>query len=79
LFALLGRYTRWPQTGHLAIDNLLQQAGSRAQGTTDEAVTRAADLLRNGDRATMLSVLAAVALLGWLIGRSAAQGGIADK
>jgi hypothetical protein len=79
LFALFGRYARWPQTGHLAINNLLQQAGSRAQGTTEEAVTRAADLVRNGDRATMLSVLAAVALLGWLIGRSAAQVGIADK
>jgi hypothetical protein len=79
LFALFGRYTRWPQTGHLAIDNLLQQAGSRAQGTTEEAVTRAADLVRNGDRATMLSVLAGVALLGWLIGRSAAPGAITDR
>ena len=79
LFALFGRYTRWPQTGHLAIDHLLQQAGSRAQGTTEEAVTRAANLVRNGDRATMLSVLAAVALLGWLIGRSAAPGAISDR
>jgi hypothetical protein len=26
LFALFGRYTRWPQTGHLAIDNLLHQS-----------------------------------------------------
>jgi hypothetical protein len=73
LFALFGRYVRWPQTGHLAIDNLLQQVGSRAQGTTDEAVARAADLVRNGDRATMLSVLAAAALFGWLIGRRAAH------
>jgi hypothetical protein len=79
LFALFGRYTRWPQTGHLAIDDLLQQAGSRAQGTTEEAVTRAANLVRNGDRATMLSVLAAVALLGWLIGRSAAPRAITDR
>jgi hypothetical protein len=79
LFALLGRYTRWPQTGHVAVDNLLQQAGSRAQGTTEEAVTRAANLVRNGDRATMLSVLVAVGLLGWLIGRSAAPGAIADR
>ena len=79
LFALVGRYTRWPQTGHIAIDNLLQQVGSRAQGTTDDAVTRAAALIRNGDRATMLSVLGAVAVLGWLIGRSAAQAKIGDK
>jgi hypothetical protein len=71
LFALFGRYMRWPQTGNLAIDHLLQQVGSRAQGTADDAVTRAADLVRNGDRATMLSVLGAVALLGWLIGRGA--------
>jgi hypothetical protein len=78
LFALVGRYTRWPQTGHLVIDNLLQRVGSRAQGTTDEAVTRAADLIRNGDRATMLSVLAAAGVLGWLIGRSAAQAEVRD-
>jgi hypothetical protein len=73
LFALLAGYLRWPQTGHLMIDGLVHQAGSQARGTADEAVARAAELLRNGDRTTMLSVLGAAALFGWLIGHAAAR------
>jgi hypothetical protein len=73
LFALLAGYLRWPQTGHLAIDGLVRQAGSQAQGTANEAVARAAELMRKGDRTTMLSVLGAAALFGWLIGHAAAR------
>jgi hypothetical protein len=71
LFVLLGRYARWPQTGHPAIDDLLDHVGSRAETAASEAVTSAASLVREGDRATMLSVLAAATLFGWLIVREA--------
>jgi hypothetical protein len=73
LFALLTGYLRWPQTDHLVIDGLVRQAGSQARGTANEAVARAAELVRKGDRTTMLSVLGAVALFGWLIGHAAAR------
>jgi hypothetical protein len=71
LLVLLGPYLRFPATGHPPIDNFLSQIGTKAEGTTNEAVGRAADLVRNGNRATMLSVLGAATLFGWLIARGA--------
>ena len=71
LLVLLGPYFRLPATGHPPIDNFLSQIGTKAEGTTNEAVGRAADLVRNGNRATMLSVLGAATLFGWLIARGA--------
>jgi hypothetical protein len=70
LFALLGRYVPAPITGQPAIDQMLERISARAQATTEEAVDRAAALVRHGDRATMLSVLGAAALLGWLMARA---------
>jgi hypothetical protein len=70
LFALLGRYVPAPVTGQPAIDQMLDRISARAQATTDEVVDRAAALVRHGDRATMLSVLGAAALLGWLMARA---------
>jgi hypothetical protein len=71
LIVLLGQYLRPPQTGYQAIDDLLGQIGSRARGTTEEAVARGSDLVRNGNRATMLSVLGAATLFGFLLARGA--------
>jgi hypothetical protein len=71
LIVLLGQYFRAPETGHQAVDDLLRQIGSRAQGTAEEAVARGSDLVRNGNRATMMSVLAAGALFGFLLVRGA--------
>jgi hypothetical protein len=71
VLVLLGPYLRFPATGHPPIDNFLSQIGTKAEGTTNEAVGRAADLVRNGNRATMLSVLGAATLFGWLIARGA--------
>jgi hypothetical protein len=71
LIVLLGQYLRPPETGYKAIDDLLGQIGSRARGTTEEAVARGSDLVRNGNRATMLSVLGAATLFGFLLARGA--------
>ena len=71
LASLFGRYV--PRTGHPAIDDLLQKVESRAHGTTNEAVARGADLVRSGDRATMLGVLGAATLFGWLLVRGTPQ------
>lgn len=71
LLVLLGPYLRRPVTGHSAIDSFIDKIAIKAEGTTNEAVERAADLVRNGNRATMWSVLGTVTLLGWLIARGA--------
>jgi hypothetical protein len=42
----------------------------QAEETINEAVSRVTELMRNGDRATLLSTLSAAALFGWLIGRA---------
>jgi hypothetical protein len=71
LIVLLGQYLRPPETGYQALDDLLRRIGSRAEGTTEEAVARGSDLVRNGNRATMLSVLGAATLFGFLLARGA--------
>jgi hypothetical protein len=71
LIVLLGQYLRPPETGYQALDDLLCQIGSRAQGTTEEAVARGSELVRNGNRAAMLSVLGAATLFGFLVARGA--------
>jgi len=67
LAVLFGRYL--PGTGHPAIDDILRQVESRAYGTTREAAARGADLIRTGNRASMLGVLGAATLFGWLLVR----------
>jgi hypothetical protein len=71
LIVLLGQYLRPPETGYQTLDDLLRQIGSRAQGTTEEAVARGSELVRNGNRTTMLSVLGAATLFGFLLARGA--------
>jgi len=68
---LLDRYLHIPETGYPKLDDVLRQTVARARGTTNEAVERGADLVRHGDRATMLSVLGAATLFGWLLVRAA--------
>ena len=53
--------------------NGLLDVAFRAQETTNEAVTRVSELMRNGDRTTVLSILGAAVFFGWLIGRAATR------
>jgi hypothetical protein len=48
------------------VGNLRRPAGGKA----DEAVERALDLIRNGDRTQLLVMLGGAALAGWLLARS---------
>jgi hypothetical protein len=75
LHVLLGRYLRVPKTGKQTINNLLRKVGKQEKDTKNDAVAHAAQLVRSGDRATMLSVLGTAALLGWLAARGAEQAG----
>ncbi|MFZ3324824.1 MAG: hypothetical protein WA231_02550 [Methylocella sp.] len=46
-------------------------SGQRVELATKEAVTRAATLVQNGDRATILAVLGAAMAVGWLLVKAA--------
>jgi uncharacterized membrane protein YqjE len=67
MFSLAGRYGRMPQTGIEPIDNLVRAVSPKAEEATREAVARAANLMRHGDRTTMLTVLGAAVAAGWLL------------
>lgn len=73
IFALVNRYVQMPTTGNAAIDNVLGQLGTTAQGATNEALVRGARLVQTGDRATMLTVLGSAAFLGWVMVHVAEQ------
>jgi hypothetical protein len=65
---LLGRYLKYPALGH-PLDELVGNLRNTARGTADEAVERAANLVRYGDRSQLLILLGGAALMGWLLAR----------
>jgi hypothetical protein len=67
MFSLAGRYGRMPQTGIEPIDNLVRAVAPKAEEATREAVAGAANLIRHGDRTTILTVLGAAVAAGWLL------------
>jgi len=65
LFAVAGQFTRLPDTGIESVDNMLRALAPKAEGATREAVARAANLVRHGDRSTVLAVLGTALAIGW--------------
>jgi hypothetical protein len=64
---LLSKVVKYPGVGNPVIDELIGHLRSTAHGTTDEAISRAADVIRHGDRANLMVVLTGAALIGWLL------------
>lgn len=73
VFALVNRYVQMPVTGNPAVDNVLRELSTTAQGATNEALVRGARLVQTGDRTAMLTILGSAAFLGWLMARTAAH------
>jgi hypothetical protein len=67
ILSLAGRFGRMPQTGIEPIDNLVRAVTPKAEEATREAVARATNLMRHGDRTTMLTILGAAVAAGWLL------------
>jgi len=65
LFAVAGQFTRLPHTGIEQVDNMLQAIAPKAEEATREAVARAANLVRHGDRSTVLAILGTAMAIGW--------------
>ena len=51
------------------LDELVENLGAAAHGTADEAVERAANLVRYGDRKQLLALLGGAVFVGWLLAR----------
>jgi hypothetical protein len=65
LFAVAGQFTRLPHTGIEQVDNMLRALAPKAEEATRETVARAANLVRYGDRSTVLAVLGTALAIGW--------------
>jgi hypothetical protein len=66
---LLPKYIKYPALGHPELDQLVENLQATARGTADEAVARAANLVRYGDRQQLLMLLGGAAFVGWLLAR----------
>jgi hypothetical protein len=66
---MLAKYVKFPVVGHPVLDELVGNLRTSARGTADDAVQRAANLVRHGDRTHLLIILGGAAFVGWLLGR----------
>jgi hypothetical protein len=66
---LLAKYVKFPALGHPVLDELVGNLRTSARGTAEEAVERAANLVRQGDRTQLLIMLGGAAIVGWLLVR----------
>jgi ABC-type multidrug transport system fused ATPase/permease subunit len=67
LSSMLSKFVRYPRTGYPIIDELVGNLQVSARGTADEALDRAADVIRLGDRTNLIVVLTGAAIAGWLL------------
>jgi plasmid stabilization system protein ParE len=71
LALVLSEIVQVPTLGNPVVDDLLAKVRSTAQGSADEAVYRAAEVIRHGRPADLVLVLTGTAALAWLITRNA--------
>jgi membrane protein implicated in regulation of membrane protease activity len=71
---LLAKYVKFPVLGHPVLDEVVGNLRVTSQGTAEEAVERAANLVRYGDRAQLYILLGGAAVAGWLLARQSPDG-----
>ncbi len=69
LTLLLALFARDPKLGHPVLDEFAGNLRTSGGGQAD-AVEQALNLVRNGDRTQLLTMLGAAAMAGWLLARS---------
>jgi hypothetical protein len=63
----LSKVVKYPSIGNPVFDELIGNLRTTAHGTTDEAISRAADVVRRGSRTNLLVVLTGAVFVGWLL------------
>jgi hypothetical protein len=66
---LLPKVVKFPTIGNPEVDELIGNLAATARGTADEAVNRAANVIRQGNRASLVVVLTGAAMVGWILAR----------
>jgi hypothetical protein len=63
------KYIRFPAFENPVLDQFVGSLKASAEGTADDAVRRAANLIRHGNRTQLLAIIGGAAALGWLLAR----------
>jgi hypothetical protein len=63
----LSKYFKFPTLGNPVVDELIGNLRVSAQGAADDAVNRAANVIRHGSRSSLFVVLSGTALVAWLL------------
>jgi predicted Zn-dependent protease len=63
----LSRYVKFPTLGNPAVDELVGNLRVTAHGSANEAIDRAANVIRHGSRSNLVFVLTGTAFLAWLL------------
>ena len=71
---LLAKYVKFPVLGHPVLDEVIGNLRVTSRGTAEEAVERAANLVRYGDRGQLFLMLGGAAVAGWLLARQSPDG-----
>jgi hypothetical protein len=66
----LSRYVKVPMVGNPVVDELVGNLRATARGSADDAVDRAANVIRHGSRSSLALVLTGTAFLAWLLARN---------
>jgi hypothetical protein len=66
---LLAKYVKFPVLGHPVLDEFVGNLRATSRRTAEEAVERAANLVRYGDRGQLFILLGGAAAVGWLLAR----------
>jgi hypothetical protein len=66
---VFAKYLRFPVLGNPVLDQILGSLRASAEGTADDAVRRATNLIRHGGRTQLLAMIGGAAFVGWLLAR----------
>jgi hypothetical protein len=66
---LLAKYVKSPVQGHPVLNEIVERLQVAAHGTTEEAVERAANVVRYGGRGQLVTLLGGAVVVGWLLAR----------
>jgi hypothetical protein len=66
---LLPKYVKFPVLDHPVLNGIVEKLRLTARKTTDEAIERAVNIVRYGDRGQLFMLLGVAAVAGWLLAR----------
>jgi hypothetical protein len=78
LIFAFAKYVKFPAFGNPVLDQFVGGLKTSAQGTADDAVRRAANLIRHGNRTQLLAIVGGAAALGWLLARQNSAAALRD-